>query len=69
MCMLPLTGYVSSIVARPNYDYTTYDPSAVDFDCGNYSYYLSDCSFSPTYDSVCQSHQYDAYITCTTGMK
>ena len=68
MCMLPLTGYSPNITAQPNYYYTTFNPSAIGFVCRNYSYTLSDCSFTPTYDSVCQSHQYDAYLTCTIGM-
>ena len=68
VCSLSHAGYVSNITARTNYDYTTYDPSAVDFECGNYSYYLSDCSFTATSNYSCQSHQYDAYLTCTIGM-
>ena len=68
MSMFPLTGYASNITAQPNYDYTTFSPSAVYFACDSYSYYLSECSFSPAYTSVCQSHQYDAYLTCTIGM-
>ena len=67
MCVPP-AGY-SSITAQPNDYYTTYSPSAVDFACDSYSYYLSDCSFIATYNSTCQSHQYDAYLTCVTGMK
>ena len=65
---LSLTGYASIITAQPNYYYTTYDPSAINFVCNNSSYSLSDCNFTTTYDSVCQSHQYDAYLTCTIGM-
>ena len=52
----------------PNSYYTTYNLSAVDFVCSNYSYYLSDCSFTATSDYSCQSHDYDAYLTCAIGM-
>ena len=69
MCVcFPLTGYASNIIALSNNYYTTYDPSAIAFVCSNDSYTLSDCSFTPTYDSVCQSHQYDAYLICIIGM-
>ena len=58
----------SKITAMPNYYYTTYNLSAVDFVCSNYSYSLSDCNFTATSDYSCQSHVYDAYLTCAIGM-
>ena len=64
----PLTDY-SNVTAQPNSFYTTYEYSAVNFSCSDYySYSVSDCSFATTSDYVCQSHQYDAYLTCAIGM-
>ena len=52
MCICFFTGY-STISAKSNYYYTTYNLSAVDFVCSNYLYYLSDCSFTVTSDYPC----------------
>ena len=60
---IDLTGS-SNIIAQPNYGDTTSEYSAVDFMCSNDAYYLDECNFRATNESVCQSHQYDAYLTC-----
>ena len=65
---LPVTAS-SNITARPNDHYTTFEYTAIDFMCSDSSYYLSGCNFTITSDSVCQSHQYDAYLICMIGMK
>ena len=57
----------SNITPRANGYYTTCEYSAVDFVCNNTAYNLSDCYFNVASDYVCQSHEYDAYLTCTVG--
>ena len=51
-------------------DYRTiYGYSAIDYVCSNSSYNLEECNFIFEYDnSICQTHDYDAYLTCVTGM-
>ena len=63
-----LTVVSSEVGSLGNSNYTTSNYSAVNFVCNNNSYYLSDCSSLVTYNSVCQFHQDDAYLTCGIGM-
>ena len=61
------TVFTSEVHPLGNSNYTTSDYSAVNFVCNSNSYYLSDCNSLVMYNSECQFHQDDAYLTCGIG--